>query len=365
MNFINSNFEEAPHLVFWETTKACPLACKHCRANAIDKPLPGELTTEEGKKLLKDISDFGKKVVVVFTGGDLLSRKDIFELITYARDLNLIPSVSPSPSERILGDTMKKLKQAGAIYASISLDGATPQTNDWLRGAGSYYYAIEGIKRGLEAGLKMQINTVVWKMSYPELPNIAKLIYDIGIRVWEVFFLIPIGRGTMELDIDREKYMDVIQFLVDVTKYGISVRTVEGPFFRRAKIERLKGIKYESPTYLELVSRLKQLMGEPKYVIDKSILPTRDGAGVLFVSYDGTVYPSGFLPLPLGSVKKKSIVDIYRNNEVLKAIRMGKLKGKCGKCEFVDICGGSRARAYAMTGDPFAEDPACPYLDKF
>ncbi len=356
-----SKFENSPHLIFWETTKACPLTCKHCRANAISSPLPGELTTEEGKKLLRDIAAFGNKVVVVFTGGDPLSRADIYELISYAHDLGLIPSVAPSPSERLLGDTMKKLKEAGAVYASISLDGASPQTHDWLRGLGSYKYAIEGIKKGLEAGLMMQVNTLVWKKSYPELPDIVKLIYDLGIRVWEVFFLIPVGRGTMELDIEKDKYMDVIQFLVDVTRYGISVRTVEGPFYRRAKIERLKGISYESVGYNELISKLKKLMGEPKYEIDKSIMPTRDGAGVLFVAYDGTVYPSGFLPLALGNVRKKSIVEMYRNNEILKMIRAGKLKGKCGSCEFIDLCGGSRARAYAVTGDPLAEDPACPY----
>lgn len=356
-----SKFESAPHLVFWETTKACPLTCKHCRANAIDKPLPGELTTEEGKKLLKDIASFGNKVVIVFTGGDPLSRPDIYELISYAHDLGLIPSIAPSPSERLLGDTMKRLKEAGAVYASISIDGATPQTHDWLRGFGNFKYAIEGVRRGLEAGLVMQVNTLVWKKSYPELPEVVKLIYDLGVRVWEVFFLIPVGRGTLELDIERDKYMDVIQFLVDVSRYGISVRTVEGPFFRRAKIERTKGLNYNSPNYRDLVAKLKQLMGEPKFDVDKSIMPTRDGAGVLFIAYDGTVYPSGFLPLALGNVREKNVIDIYRNNEVLRMIRMGKLKGKCGICPYVDLCGGSRARAFAVFNDPLEEDPACPY----
>ncbi|BAB65082.1 TIGR04053 family radical SAM/SPASM domain-containing protein [Sulfurisphaera tokodaii] len=345
-------FEDAPHLVFWEVTKACPLTCKHCRANAIDKPLPGELTTEEGKKLLEEISQFGK-VVVVFTGGDPLSRDDIFELMDYAKSLGLIVSIAPAPSYRLNEDTIKNIKNS-ALYMSISLDGYKPETHDWLRGFGNYRYAINGIKLGLKYGIQVQVNTLVWKRSYEELPYIAKLLKDLGVKVWEVFFLIPVGRGTLELDIPREKYKDVIDFLVEVSRYNIVVRTVEAPFFRRAKLE-YKEVKNE------LIRKLKELLGESKSPVDKSILPTRDGAGVIFISYNGDIYPSGFLPLKLGNVREDRLIDVYRNSELLKMIKAGKLKGKCGICAFSNICGGSRARAYAVYGDPLAEDPACPY----
>ncbi|QIW22972.1 radical SAM/SPASM domain-containing protein [Sulfolobus sp. S-194] len=345
-------FENAPHLVFWEVTKACPLSCKHCRANAIDKPLPGELTTEEGKKLLEEISQFGK-VVVVFTGGDPLSRDDIFELMDYAKSLGLIVSIAPAPSYRLDEDTIKKIKNS-ALYMSISLDGYKPETHDWLRGFGNYKYAINGIKLGLKYGIQVQVNTLVWKKSYEELPYMVKLLKDLGVRVWEIFFLIPVGRGTLELDIPRDKYKDVIDFLVEVSRYNIVVRTVEAPFFRRAKLE-YKEVENE------LIRKLRELLGEPKAPIDKSVLPTRDGAGVIFIAHNGDIYPSGFLPLKLGNVREDRLIDVYRNSELLKMIKAGKLKGKCGICAFSNICGGSRARAYAVYGDPLAEDPACPY----
>ncbi|BFH73147.1 TIGR04053 family radical SAM/SPASM domain-containing protein [Sulfurisphaera javensis] len=345
-------FEESPHLVFWEVTKACPLACKHCRANAIDKPLPGELTTNEGKKLLEDIAQFGK-VVIVFTGGDPLSREDIFELMDYAKSLGLIVSLAPAPSYRLNEETMKRIKEL-ALYMSISLDGYKPETHDWLRGLGNYKYAINGIKLGLKYGIQVQVNTLIWRKSYGELPYIVKLLKELGVKVWEVFFLIPVGRGTIELDIPKEKYKDVIDFLVEASRYDIVVRTVEAPFFRRAKLE----YKEENN---ELIQKLRELLGEPKKNVDKSIMPTRDGAGVIFVAYNGDIYPSGFLPIKLGNVREESIVNIYRNSELLKMIKAGKLKGKCGICAYTNICGGSRARAYAVYNDPLAEDPACPY----
>ena len=347
-------FERAPHLIFWEVTKACPLACKHCRANAIPSPLPGELTTQEGKKLLEDIASFGK-VVIVFTGGDPLSREDIFELMEFAKSLGLITSIAPAPSPKLNEETMKILRNL-VSFMSISLDGAKPETHDWLRGFGNYKFAIQGIKLGLKFGINTQVNTLVWKRSYDELPDIVKLLKDLGIKVWEVFFLIPVGRGTKELDIEREQYKNVINFLVEVTRYDMIVRTVEAPFFRRAKLE-YSGTDFHNP----LVIRLRQLLGEPVKEVDKSIIPTRDGSGVLFIAYNGDVYPSGFLPLKLGNVRNENIVKIYRESEILNMIRNAKLKGKCGVCSYKEICGGSRARAYAVFGDPLAEDPACPY----
>lgn len=345
-------FERAPHLIFWEVTKSCPLTCKHCRASSIEKPLPDELTTAEGKRLLEEIAQFGK-VVIVFTGGDPLNREDIFELMDYAKSLGLIVSIAPAPAQNLTEEAIKKISKV-AQYMSISLDGAKETTHDWLRGFGSYKYAINGIKLGLKYGLQVQVNTVVWKKSYQELPEIVKLLKDLGVKVWEVFFLIPVGRGTVELDIPREKYKDVLNFLLFASKYELVVRTVEGPFFRRAKMEG----KIEEN---ELTKRLRELLGEPKGNIDKSVMPTRDGAGVLFVSYNGDIYPSGFLPLCLGNVRKDSIVEVYRNSSLLQMIRAGKLKGKCGICEYSTICGGSRARAFAVYNDPLAEDPACPY----
>ncbi|ARM76891.1 TIGR04053 family radical SAM/SPASM domain-containing protein [Acidianus manzaensis] len=344
-------FERAPHLVFWELTKSCPLTCKHCRADSIKNQLPDELTTVEGKKLLEEIAEFGK-IVVVFTGGDPLNREDVFELMDYAKSLGLVVSIAPAPSYNLTEENIKRIRNS-ALYMSISLDGAKETTHNWLRGFGSYKYAIQGIKLGLKYGIQVQVNTVVWKKSYEELPEMVKLLKDLGVKVWEVFFLIPVGRGSIELDIPREKYKEVINFLIEASKYDLVVRTVEAPFFRRAKLE--------GGSSSELSKRLRDLLGEPTGKLDKSIMPTRDGSGVIFVSYNGEVYPSGFLPLSLGNVREKSIVEIYRNSELLRMIREGKLKGKCGQCQYTNICGGSRARAYAVYNDPLEEDPACPY----
>ena len=227
---------------------------------------------------------------------------------------------------------------------SISLDGANKETHNKLRGYNSYEYAINGIKLGIKEGLNVQVNTVVWKGSYPELPKMVKLLLDLGVKIWEVFFLIYTGRAVKELDIPLDKYKNVIEFLVEAERYGLNIRTVEAPFFRRAKLEGVRGNN-------ELIIKLREILGEPKENgnNNKKIIPTRDGDGIIFISYDGNVYPSGFLPIPLGNVREKSIVEIYRESELLKKIRASEFKGKCGICSYKNICGGSRARAFIKT----------------
>ena len=356
-------FHSKPLLVFWETTKACPLACRHCRADAILKPLPGELTTEEGKRLLDQITGFGAPYpIVVFTGGDPLARPDIFELMEYAASRGIGFALSPAVSPNLTDEALLRARELGVRVISISLDGASPETHDELRGVkGSFRDTVDAIRRVVELGINVQVNTVVWRKSLRELPRVVKLIWDLGVRVWEVFFLIPVGRGSAELDITPREYEDVLNFLVDVSTYGMQVRTVEAPFYRRVKLQRARGSAHASPLYEELRGELARLMGPPTGRVDPRIMPTRDGFGILFVAHDGTVYPSGFLPYPLGNVRKRNIVDIYRNHELLIAMRTGKFGGRCGVCEYRDVCGGSRARAYAVLGDPLGEDPACIY----
>lgn len=356
-------FHEAPLLVFWESTKACPLACRHCRADAILKPLPGELTTEEGKRLIDQVAEFGDpKPMLIITGGDPLMRADLFELIDYANAVGVPVSLAPAVSKNLSEETLKQIKEAGVRSISISLDGARPETHDELRGVpGSYWETLAAIKKAVETGVSVQVNTVVWRKSLQELPEVAHLLRQLGVRVWEVFFLIVTGRAKEELDITPEEYEDAVQFLVDVSTYGLQVRTVEAPFYRRAKMERLEGKTYHSPLYDALVQRLRELMGPPARGVDPTIVPTRDGFGVIFVGYDGTVTPSGFLPYPLGNVRKTSLVKIYREHPLLVKMRRGEFEGRCGICKYKDICGGSRARAFATFKNPLAEDPACIY----
>ncbi len=364
-------FDEKPLLVFWETTKACPLACIHCRANAITAPLPGELSTSEGTRLIEQVAEFGRPYpVLVLTGGDPLSRPDIWELVEEARGLGVPVAMAPSPS-RILLDNIDRIAHEGVSAVSISIDHPSPEIHDAIRRyKGSWEAAVTAIKELQARGVSVQVNTAVMRSTVRGLPDMVRLLLDLGVKVWEVFYLVPVGRAGKEEDLSPPEWEDVSAFLYEASKYGIRVRTSEGPMFRRISLlmsyAEMKGI---DPTrllhlgrlYDELTTALRDRLGRPRGPPMFETSGTRDGRGVVFISYDGYVYPSGFLPVPAGSVRKARLVDIYRSSQLMVRLRLGDFKGRCGACEFRDLCGGSRARAFAYFGDPFAEDPACPY----
>lgn len=371
------DFNKKPLLIFWESTKACLLKCGYCRAEAIEEPLPDELTTEKAKKFFRDILDFDRPYpILIITGGDPLIRKDIFELLSYAKKLGISVSLALSATPLLDINTMKKLRKRNVNMVSISLDGGVDKTHDRIRGVkGHFEETINVIKKLMLVGFKVQINTIVLRDNVLELPLIVKLIRDLGITTWEVFFPIRVGRGINIDDLSGYEYEDIMHFLYDVSKYGMQVRTVEAPFFRRVvlwrKMDENKGNNLDSnllanyrlgTLYRYLHEKLRDLLGNP---IDRSLahtIGTRDGSGVIFVAYNGDVYPSGFAPYPLGNVIKEKISIIYRENNILKKIRRGLFKGKCGYCEYNSICGGSRARALAEKGDILDEDPACIYI---
>jgi len=366
-------FDEKPLLVFWETTKACMLACKHCRASAILEPLPGELSHEEAMKLLDDLAGFGKPLpILVFTGGDPLMRKDIWQLVARAKELGFRVALAPAVSPLLNDDAIRKMLDYGVDGVSISIDGARPETHDGIRGIpGVFKRSLEVVRKMIDVGLRVQVNTAVMRDNVLELPDMVKMLKDLGVTTWEVFYLIPVGRAQRELDLTPEEWEDVSHFLYEASKYGIVVRTTEGPMFRRVAVVRrlleLNGIEPDTvletgALYRKLVGRLRELLGEPMGKPLASTTGTRDGKGIIFISHDGIVYPSGFMPYPVGSVRTQSIVSIYRNNVLLKKIRAAEFNGRCGVCEFRDICGGSRARAYILGGDPLGEDPACLYV---
>ncbi|MCE4620031.1 MAG: TIGR04053 family radical SAM/SPASM domain-containing protein [Desulfurococcales archaeon] len=364
-------FDKKPLLVFWETTKACMLACKHCRAEAILKPLPGELSTQEALRLLEDIAMFGKPTpIVVYTGGDPLMRRDIWDILAYARKLGIRSAMAPSVTPLLTRDVAYRLAEYGVSSVSLSLDSPWPAVHDEIRGiAGTWRKTLEAIEWFRSAGLRVQINTVVMRDTVEGLADMVKLLLDKGIRTWEVFYLVPVGRAGKALDLTPQEWEDVSHFLYEASRYGILIRTTEGPIFRRVALIRAyyeeKGRLEEldsrlGPLYHRLIGRLRDLLGEAKGKPKAHTLGTMDGRGIIFVSYNGNVYPSGFLPIPAGNVRTRSIVDIYRNSLLFNRLRSS-VKGKCGVCEFRELCGGSRARAYAYTGDPLAEDPSCIY----
>jgi len=363
-------FDEKPLLVFWETTKACMLKCKHCRAEAILEPLPGELSTEEGYRLIEDVAGFGKPYpILVFTGGDPLMRDDIFQLMGHAASLGIPVAVAPAVSPRLTREAMERFASLGASV-SLSLDSPYPRVHDSIRGVeGTWEKTVEALKTLKGLGVRVQVNTVVMRSTVEGLADMVKLLVDLGVPAWEVFYYVPTGRGARSEDLTPSEWEDVSHFLYEASRH-IVVRTTEGPMFRRVTLIRRaleeKGVDPDEalrpgPLYRRLVERLRSLLGRGGRARAQTA-GTRDGRGIVFVAYNGNVYPSGFLPYPAGNVRRTSLRDIYRGSPLMQRLRRGELGGRCGACEFKDICGGSRARAYAYHGDPFAEDPACGYV---
>ena len=360
-----------PLLVFWETTKACLLECVHCRAEAIKEALPGELSTGEARKLIDMVAEFGRPTpILVLTGGDMLMRGDIWDLMAYAKSKGVRLAAAPSVTPLLTTEAMDKMARLGVGGVSISLDSPYPEVHDRIRGIeGTWERSIWALRELKKRPFRVQVNTVVMKSTVDGLADMVKLLLDLGIPTWEVFYLVPVGRAGFQEDLEPREWEDVSLFLYQASKYGIRIRTTEGPIFRRvaltAKALEAEGRSPEDelqpgPLYRRLMDRLVARLGEPRGEPMAHTTGTMDGRGVVFVAYDGTVYPSGFLPLSAGNIRVKSLVEIYRETTLFRRLREG-LKGRCGVCEFKNICGGSRARAYAYTGNPFEDDPSCIY----
>ena len=359
------DYAQRPMLVFWEVTRACLLACAHCRASATPDALPGELGTEEGRRLIDQVAGFGRPYpILVLTGGDCLLRKDTFELVEYANSLGVPVAMSPSVTPMLTDEALHTMVECGVQAVSLSLAGATAATHDGVRGIpGHFDQTIPAIRALVAAGLKVQINTTVMRANVDELADIAALMAQTGVHIWEVFFLVHVGRGEATGAITPQEHEDVCHFLYDASHYGYIVRTVEAPFFRRVVVQRREGLPAPADElYVRLHEQLVAHLGPERGRSSAHTASTRDGKGIVFVAYNGEVYPAGFLPLGLGSVREQPLADIYRDNPTLLRIRSMEFGGRCGVCEYADLCGGSRARAYAATGDPLAEDPACPYV---
>lgn len=359
----NGSFASKPVLVFWETTRACPLNCVHCRASAISDPLPGELSRDEGLRLIEEVARFGKPhPTIIFTGGDPLKRRDLFDLLRHAADLGVGFAASPAVSDALTTESLEHLKASGATSISISLDGADASTHDFIRRrSGTFAKTVWAVTKATELGLHVQVNTVVMRRNLRELPGVFHLIRGLGVRTWEVFFLVKVGRGTEVEDVGPEDYEDACNFLYDASRYGVTIRTVEAPFIRRVAAERAGSQPaWRGEGYLRMASELLASEGTPTTNMS-SIRPrgTLDGDGVVFVAYDGTIHPGGLLPVSLGNVRSDSLVRVYREHELLKRIRNRDLRGSCRTCGYRTVCGGSRARAFAYNGDPLETDPAC------
>lgn len=314
-------------------------------------------------RLLEQVTQFGKPYpVVIFTGGDLLMRKDIFELLEYADRLGLATAVSPAVTPLLDAEVLTRFKKTNVRSMSLSLDGACAETHDSIRGVdGTFERTIGLLRQASLCGLNVQVNTVVMKKNVAQLASIFHLLDSLGVRTWEVFFLIRTGRAVDNDDLSPSEYEDVCNFLYDASSSGFTIRCVEAPFIRRIVLQRNGGAGVRGG---ELYQKLHRDLGTMGSVLN-SPLPTRgtlDGDGIVFVGYDGTIFPGGFVPVKIGNVRESRLSDVYRTSELLVKIRNRELDGKCDRCVFKYNCGGSRARAYAQFGELFGEDPACAYI---
>lgn len=364
---------ERPFIVIWEATQACPLACRHCRATARPARDPGELTTGEAVDLMAQVAAFGPPApLFVITGGDPFQRPDLYDLVRQGTGLGLAVSVSPSGTPTLTREAIGRLRDAGARAISLSLDAADAVAHDGFRGvAGVHRWTVDAWHAALDAGLKVQINTTVTRDTVLELPGIAARVRDYGAMLWSVFFLVPTGRGRALCGLDPAQTEDVLHALYDLGEH-VPVKTTEAHHFRRVCLQRAaleaRGLDPRQvlglgPLYDRLRAGFDErgLSGSPRRA-RRPPMRVSAGNGFVFVSHRGAVHPSGFLPLGAGNVRHERLADVYRESVLFRALRdVDQLGGRCGRCEFRTVCGGSRARAYATTGDVYAEEPACAY----
>jgi AdoMet-dependent heme synthase len=368
---------ERPFLVIWETTQACDLACQHCRAEARPFHDPGELSFEEGCALIDQIESWGRpRPLFVLTGGDPFKRADLFDLVQYAAGRGLPVAVSPSGTPLLNEANLRRLKEAGAKAISLSLDASTPALHDAFRGVdGSFALTQAGWRAAREIGLKLQVNTTVTRYNLDDLPDLFALVRRLGAMTWSVFFLVPTGRGQTRDEISPLEYEAVLNFLYDASHY-IGLKTTEGHHYKRVVLQRAalaaRGLRPEDhlplgETYARLRAGLDRVTaGEhlppPGDRMRRTPMHINAAEGFVFISHRGAVFPSGFLPLAAGNVRGTPLPEIYASSPLFTALRdPSRLGGRCGRCEFASVCGGSRSRAYALTGDVHAEEPYCAY----
>ena len=345
-------YGRAPMLVYWEMTNACGLACRHCRASAMAERSPLELTFEEGKRLLDDITGFGRPYPhIVFTGGDPLLRPDLEALVRAATERGIGCSLAPAATGLLTMEALDRLKAAGVQNISLSIDGSTAEIHDGFRGvAGTFVTTIDSARIARAAGLPIQVNTLITDETLADLPAIYELMKTLDIMRWSLFYLISVGRGSALREVTPAQSERLNRWLFDLSRVApFQVKTTEAMHYRRVAIRAMTAGGMSD----EEIARTSVGRG----------FGIRDGNGIMFVNHDGAVYPSGFLPIAAGNVRDTSIVDLYRSSAVFTSLRdPAGFKGRCGRCEYNRICGGSRARAFARTGDPLEADPLCPYV---
>ena len=345
------DYSRSPMLVYWEMTQACGLACRHCRAEAVKTPHPDQLTTAESMDLLQQVAAFGQPSPhLILTGGDPLERTDLYEIIDEARRLGLTVSVTPAATADLTVEVLSKLKAHGIDSLGLSLDGSSAERHEAIRGvAGCYEWTINAIRNAAELGFPIQVNTLVSQETADDLPAIYELLKSYKIMRWSLFYLIAVGRGKELQPVTPEHGEELMHWTHKLAEEApFAIKTTEAPSYRRVALNHMR----EAGRTAAEIERTPVYRG----------FGIRDGHGIMFVSNQGDIYPAGFLPLVTGNVRVNKLVDVYRDSPIFQSLHNpSTFRGKCGVCEYRTLCGGSRARAFAYSGDPLGSDPFCAY----
>jgi radical SAM protein len=344
------DYSRNPMLVYWEMTQACGLACRHCRAAAISTPHPDQLTTAQSMDLLQQLTAFDTKPHLILTGGDPLERTDLYEIIDEAVRLGLTVSITPAATADLTIDVLNKLKAHGIDSLGLSLDGSCAERHEAIRGvAGCFQWTIDAIRNAAELGFPIQVNTLVSEETADDLPAIYELLKNYKIMRWSLFYLIAVGRGKELQPVTPEYGEELMHWTHKLAEEApFAIKTTEAPSYRRVALNHMR----EAGRTAAEIERTQVYRG----------FGIRDGHGILFVSNQGDIYPAGFLPLVTGNVRVNQLVDVYRDSPIFQSLHNpSTFRGKCGVCEYRTLCGGSRARAFAYSGDPLGSDPFCAY----
>lgn len=352
------DFAAAPLLVIWETTRSCSLACDHCRADADMTRHPGELSTLEGMDLIDQVKAMGTPILVL-SGGDPLNRRDLEELIRYGKSAGLRMGTIPAATPNLTRERLASLKEAGVDQVAFSLDGATAASHDsFRRTPGAFATVLRAARQARELRIPIQINSCFGAWNWHEFDALSELVSTLDISFWEVFFLIPVGRGAKLGGLTPEQFEEGFAKLRRLAQEKpFVVKLTEGQHFRRFVLQR------EAEAGAGVASRVERTVARPASLRAGLRLPRRAvnaADGFMFVDHLGDICPSGFLPVRRGNVRTDRLAEVYRRDELFLGLRdHSRLKGKCGVCEYREACGGSRARAWAVTGDAWAEDASC------
>jgi radical SAM protein with 4Fe4S-binding SPASM domain len=346
-DYTRQDFDHSPMVVFYEVTRACDLLCKHCRASAQKHCDPRELNSANARALIDDLARFPKPPLLVLTGGDPLKRADVFDLVEHAVSRGLGVAMTPSATPLVTAEAIARLHASGLHRLAVSLDGCDAETHDGFRRVrGSFDQTLWIVKEARRIGLPVQINTTIARHNVHQVDALAELIAGMDVALWSVFFLVPTGRAQVDQRISGEECEKVFERLWHHQRHQTyPIKTTEAPHYRRYILQQVKGSGTRGARRLPSVG-------------------TNDGKGVMFVSHTGEIYPSGFLPVKCGTFPEDSVVKTYQESGLFRSLRdADQLKGKCGVCEFKEVCGGSRSRSYSLSGgDPLAPEPDCVYI---